>query len=142
LKQERSGFLIKEDFDKILPLLEEAGCKVDYVHENFSRLISKKGYFMDVDFMFVDDGVVNQIVNGGKEITIAGEKFIVPSLKHLIALKLHSIKNNPQKRQFIDLPDIIQLIRINKVDCRDKDFRELCLKYGTEEIYRKILENA
>lgn len=135
-------FLItKEDFEKILVLLEKSGYKKDYVHEVFIKLKSDKAYLMDVDFMFVDKETLVKIIKEGKSISIAGEKFIVPSLNNLIALKLHSIKYNPKLRLTKDLPDIINLIRINNVDYKSEGFRELCLRYGTEDIYKKILDS-
>jgi len=134
-------FLITEDdFKKIFGLLQKAGYKQDYSQKVFTRLKSNKSYLMDIDFMFVDEDTIEKIIKNGKEISIAGQKFIVPSLFNLIALKLHSIKYNPKIRESTDLPDIVNLIRINKVDFKSKDFRELCLKYGTKEIYEKILK--
>ena len=91
--------------------------------------------------MFVDEETIAKIIKNGKKISIAGQKFIIPSLLNLIALKLHSIKYNPKICESKDLPDIINLIRINKVNCKSKDFREVCLKYGTEELYVKILKS-
>ncbi len=136
-------FLItKEDFEKILDLLEKAGYKKDYTHEVFIKLKSDKAYIMDIDFMFVDKETLVKIIKDGKKVSIAGEEFIVPSLNNLIALKLHSIKYNPKLRLTKDLPDIINLIRINNIDYKTKKFRELCLKYGTEDVYRKILDNT
>ncbi len=90
--------------------------------------------------MFVDEETLRKIKSNGKTLRIAGQKFVVPSLDDLIALKLHSIKFNPKIRLSRDLPDIVNLIRINKVDAKDRKFKELCLKYGTEEIYQKLLE--
>jgi len=134
-------FLItKEEFKKIFNLLKKAGYKEDYTQDMFTRLRSNRAYLMDIDFMFVDKETLTKIIKGGKEISIAGQKFIVPSLYNLIALKLHSIKYNPKIRENKDLPDIINLIRINKVNFKSKDFKGLCLKYGTKEIYNKILE--
>ena len=135
-------FLItKDDFKEILSLLEKAGYKQDFSQKVFARLKSAdSAYLMDIDFMFVDKETLNKIMKDGKRISIAGQEFTVPSLNNLIALKLHSIKYNPKIRENKDLPDIINLIRINKVDYKSKEFRELCLKYGTEEIYNKILE--
>jgi hypothetical protein len=66
----------------------------------------------------------------------------VPCLNHLIALKLHAIKYNPKIREYRDLPDIIELIRINKINTKDVEFKNLCLKYGREELYNKILERV
>ena len=134
-------FLItKEDFKKISGSLGKAGYKQDYTQEVFTRLKSNKLYLMDIDFVFVDKETITEIMKNGKESTIAEQKFIVPSLHNLIALKLHSIKYNPKIRESRDLPDIINLIRINKINFNGKDFRELCLKYGTNEIYNKILD--
>lgn len=134
-------FLItKEDFNKISGLLEEAGYKKDTVHGVFARFGSTN-FLMDVDFMFVDKETFDKIAIAGQEIMIAGQKFKVPSLNNLIALKLHSIKYNPKLREYRDLPDIINLIKVNNVDFKNHEFRELCLKYGTEEIYKQLLSS-
>jgi len=136
-------FLItKKDFSKALKLLKRAGYKQGFTQEVFARLEDSKSYLMDVDFMFVDEETLRQIIEDGKKIEIAGKRFIVPSLNHLIALKLHSLKFNPKIREFKDFPDIINLLRINKVNVRTDQFRELCLKYGTKELYHKILKNV
>jgi hypothetical protein len=136
-------FLItRENFEMILDLLEEKGFKKEYEQETFARLLGDRLYMMDIDFMFVDKNTLDKVINGGKAILIAGQKFIVPSLEHLIALKVHAIKYNPKIREYTDLPDIIQLIRVNKLNIKDAGFKSMCLKYGTEELYNKILERA
>lgn len=134
-------FLItKDDFERIFSLLEKEGLKKDYAQEVFARLTAEKPYLMDIDFMFVDRGTLDKIIKEGKEISIAGHKFIVPCLNHLIALKLHAIKYNPKIREYKDLSDIIELIKANKLKIKDTEFKNLCLKYGTEELYHKLLE--
>ena len=50
------------------------------------------------------------------------------------------IKYNPKIRLNKDFPDIINLVRINEVDVKGKEFKEICLKYGSDGMYRKILE--
>lgn len=134
-------FLItKEGFDKIIRLLEKAGYKKALMHENFAQLQSSRLSLLDVDFMFVDQVTLTKIIKEGEKLKIVGQTFIVPSLYHLIALKLHSIKYNLKIRLTRDLPDIINLIRINKVNIKEKRFKKLCLKYGTADIYDRILE--
>ena len=134
-------FLITKDaFDKIIVFLKKAGYKNDLIQENFAQLKSTQISLLDVDFMFVDQNTLTKILNESREIEIAKQKFMVPSLNHLIALKLHSIKYNPKLRLSRDLPDIINLIRINELNCEKQEFKNLCLKFGTEEIYNKILE--
>ena len=136
-------FLItKEDFDKISKELEKAGFKADSVEKVFARFRGNDYYLMDIDFMFVDKDTLDKIIKDGREISIAKQKFTVPSLNTLIALKLHAIKHNQKLREYKDLPDIINLIRANKVDYKSKEFRELCLKYSSEELYGKIIEGV
>lgn len=130
----------KEDFEKILPALQRAGYKIDYSQEVFVRLTNNQVSFLDLDFMFVESDTLSKLMKDAEKINIANKKFIVPSLNNLIALKLHSIKYNPKAREIKDLPDIINLIRINKVDYKNGNFKELCLKYGTKEIYSKIVK--
>ena len=90
--------------------------------------------------MFVDEETLDKIIKDGKKIDIAGQKFIIPSLEHLIALKLHAIRYNPKVRENRDLPDIINMIKTNNVDIKSSHFKKLCLRYGTEELYDKILK--
>ncbi|MBU4311611.1 MAG: nucleotidyltransferase [Candidatus Omnitrophica bacterium] len=133
-------FLITKDgFDEISVLLEKEGYKKDYSQDVFAKLSNSQQYLMDIDFMFVDIETLTRIIKDAKEITIAKQKFMVPSLNHLIALKLHSLKFNPKIRENRDLPDIIELVRVNKVNVKDRDFKEVCLKFGTEELYSRIL---
>lgn len=116
------------------------GYKRALLQENFAQFQSGRLSLLDVDFMFVDQATLKKIMSEGERFKIVGQTFIVPSLHHLIALKLHSIKYNPRIRLTKDLPDIINLIRINEVNVKDKKFKELCLKYGPAEIHDKILE--
>ena len=90
--------------------------------------------------MFVESGILGRIIKDGKDITIAGQSFLVPSINHLIALKLHSMKHNYKLRAIKDLPDIVELVKVNNVDVNSGEFKELCLKYGTKGLYAKILE--
>lgn len=137
-------FLItKDDFEKIACALQEAGYKQDYLQkEVFVRLKSSSRYLIDLDFMFVDKETLDKLIKDAQEITIAQRKFIVPSLNHLIALKLHSIRYNPKMREHKDLPDIINLIKMNGLKVKSSEFKNLCLKYGSDELYQKILNQV
>lgn len=138
-----ADFLVtKEDFEKISNFLKEEGYAKGYSEDVFIQLKSNKPYLLDIDFMFVDKETLSDIMSTGKEIGIAGQTFVVPSLFNLIALKLHSIKYNPQLRKVTDLPDIINLIRKNGIDFKSGEFHEMCLKYGSEEIYKEITESV
>jgi len=134
-------FLItRKDFDKISSVLRKAGYKEMIVQDNFAQFESTRISLQDVDFMFVDEDTLDKILKDSQKIKLVKKDFLVPSLNHLIALKLHAIKGSPKLRLIKDLPDIINLIRVNKIAFEKREFKELCLKYGTEEIYNRILE--
>lgn len=136
-------FLITEDdFDEIAPTLKREGYIEDYRQDVFVKLTTNRNYFMDIDFMFIDKETLGKIMKEGKEVAITRQKFIIPCLNHLIALKLHSIKYNPIFREDKDLLDIVELVRVNRVDIRSKSFKGLCLKYGTSELYSKIIRRV
>ncbi|MFH1360858.1 MAG: nucleotidyl transferase AbiEii/AbiGii toxin family protein [Candidatus Omnitrophota bacterium] len=132
--------IVKEDFEKVQSALKDAGYRQSSVQENFTQLESARLSLRNIDFMFVDRSTLDKIIKKAQPLTIAGQKFLVPSLNHLIALKLHSIKNNEKLRLLKDLPDIVSLIRKNEVNVESKEFKDLCLKYGTEGLYQKICE--
>lgn len=135
-------FLIDQnDYGRIRMILTEAGYDEVYTEKVFARFSNKADqlHFLDIDFMFVDRATLSEMIQNGKEITIAKNTFIVPSLNHLLALKLHSIKHNPGQREYKDLLDILNLVKGNNVDFKSKDFEKLCLKYGTKALFEKII---
>ncbi len=134
-------FLItKEDFDKIAGILIHEGFKQLSSHENFAHFQDSGMGSIGVDFMFVDRETFEKMQQEGQRFKVGKNEFIVPSLNHLIALKLHSMKFNFKDRLAKDFPDIIGLIRTNHLNIHDNQFKELCLKYGSQEIYQRILE--
>ncbi|MFH1692031.1 MAG: nucleotidyl transferase AbiEii/AbiGii toxin family protein [Candidatus Omnitrophota bacterium] len=135
-------FLItKEDFVKIKKVLIAGGYAEEFITDVAVRFSNKKEA-LDIDFMIVDDQTREKIVQDGKSVEIVGEKLVIPSINHLIALKLHAIKCNQKNRVWKDLPDIIRLVQMNHMDYKGKPFKELCLKYGNHAIYRMIMEGC
>lgn len=133
-------FLIrKEDFPKAEAILKEAGYEKNEVHEVFARFKGTNQYLLGIDFMFVDSETFQGILKDGTKIRMTGQSFLVPSLDHLIAMKLHALKNNLGMRQYKDIPDIISLAKRNEMDLHAPKFRELCLKYATQEVYQRIV---
>lgn len=129
----------ERDFQRVLPLLEQVGYRQVTKQHLFARFKNDDLDFMDLDLMFVDEKTFSGILKEGKEVEIKEIKMIVPSLNHLIALKLHSLKNNPDHREDPDLKDLLRLIQENQMDVTKNDFRELCLQYGTQALYEKIV---
>ena len=62
----------------------------------------------------------------------------VVSIASLIALKCHAIKNGSAARVEKDVDDLIFLVLEKKLNLKDSHWRELILKYGTPELYKKL----
>lgn len=129
--------MTEENYERALPLLRQNGYQETVRTELFARLKNNESLMIDLDILFVDSKTFDGIRKESGETEIAGRKISVPSLNHLIALKLHSLKNNAH-REIPDLADIVNLIKINQLNPEQDSFKALCLKYGTQELYDKI----
>jgi hypothetical protein len=107
--------------------------------EAFVQFRGGKQGLRDIDFLIGDRQTVETLIRMGKAVTIAGEEFIVPSLQHLIAMKLHSIAGN-KMRELKDFPDVVQLISANGICPKDENIRTLFEKNGLMELYQKLIE--
>jgi predicted nucleotidyltransferase len=92
-----------------------------------------------VDLMLVNSHTFTLIMMAAVEMDIYGHRMLVPSLEHLIALKVHALKHTHVDRFMKDFTDIENLIRANNLDVRSENIRQLFLKYGSVELYEKII---
>ena len=133
-------FLITaEDYPKISRLLQKEGYEEGGVSNVCGQLIGKSPFYWDIDFVFVDKDTLAKIRKDAQKIKIAGKDFLIPSLKHLLALKLHALKNNTERRMAKDWVDIIALVEKANMNVLSPEFKELCLQYGTSDLYDKII---
>lgn len=128
-----------EDCGKIEPELLAAGYSVFNRQSAFVQFKCENPGFRDLDFLIGDRQTIDQLASEGKTIRIAGKPFIVPSPKHLIAMKLHSIAGN-RKREIKDFPDIVQLMKANGIDPASDEIKNLFRKYDLMDLYNRILE--
>ena len=63
---------------------------------------------------------------------------LLVSLEHLIALKLHVLKQARLHRFLKDFQDVVELVRINHLDLHSDAMRALFIRYGTAELHEKI----
>jgi hypothetical protein len=130
----------EEGYRKIESILINAGFRRDFSDHVAIKLTGGASHLMDLDFVLVDDDTLRKMLKDGREAKIAGELFTVPSLNNLLALKLHSLKHNMKNRLLKDLPDIANLVKVNRVDFKGAQFKNLCQDYADEEIYRRLLD--
>ncbi|MBN1757491.1 MAG: hypothetical protein JW863_04195 [Chitinispirillaceae bacterium] len=125
------------DLEKMEPDILGAGYSIFSRQDAFVQFRSNTPGLRDIDFLIGDRHTIDTIISGGKQVTIAGESFVVPGPLHLIAMKLHSIAGN-KMREIKDLPDIVQLLKANAIDLTDGRIRELFDKYKLTEIYKRV----
>jgi len=91
-----------------------------------------------VDLMVVQEKTFAPMFDASREADLFGMKTRVPSLEHLIALKLHALKHTRMHRFLKDFLDVENLMRINRLDIKSAEIRELFEKFGTTDVYEKM----
>ena len=98
------------------------------------------GPLVALDLMPMDGKTFSAMWAEATEESLLGCRVHVPSLDHILAMKLHTMKNDRLSRGLDDLLDVVWLVRRNSVDPRSERLRTLCLKFGDDAIYRSVLE--
>jgi hypothetical protein len=127
----------RSDRDAWRHALASHGYGVAHEHDNFAQFTAQPGE-TDVDLMFVNDSTFETMFAASvrKETGVSEARF--PSLEHLIALKLHVLKQGLPHRTLRDMDDVINLLLANRVDLRQESWRKLFTKYGNRDLYEKI----
>jgi hypothetical protein len=120
-------------------LMLQNGYKIFSEHENFLQFAPSVPNEMPVDFMLVNETTFKKMSSEAKTTVVREIAVKHPKLMHLIALKLHVIKQSLAHRYHHDLADVVKLLHINHVDVRGKELKELCEQFGNQEIYDTIL---
>ena len=134
--------LAADDLDKAARILEDAGYQRKNSTKAFAQFQSRDIRAIDIDLILVDRKTLDGVLEEAVEAEIAGWTMYLPSLMHLMVLKIHAMKNNPKGRSLRDLADVIDLLKTHGINPQEASFRTLCLEYGTEEIYRSITEQS
>ena len=125
------------DRDKIVALFEREGFAVTAETESFARLHHESVYMMDLDLLLVDAETLSEMLRESLPVTIGSRDLRVPCLAHLIALKLHAVRNDP-KRELRDLADIVDLLRANPDVVTSEELERLTAEYGPDGALDKI----
>jgi len=105
--------------------------------ENFARYHHTSGVVPDTDVLFVDASTFEKLQAGSVSFRHGNAQLQVPALPHLIALKLHAIRNNPA-REFSDLVDITKLLQVNPGVVSTSELATLCVEFGPPGIQEKL----
>ena len=94
-----------------------------------------------LDILLVNEQTFEELMAEASSINLGGqENILIPSVKHLISMKLHTLKQGNQVRRLKDLLDIMTLVRYGKIDIYNDEFKQMCTKYASGEDYDEIIK--
>jgi hypothetical protein len=123
--------------DVLHKILLEAGYKEMGRTENFVSYSSESIYHYDIDLLLIDEDTFSTIFKNSTQFSIGNTVMNIPCVSHMIMLKLHAIKNN-NKRELKDISDIVDIIHNNSTEIMIDELKELCIRYGSDGIYKKL----
>jgi hypothetical protein len=91
-----------------------------------------------LDFMIVNAQTFARLAADSGRLGAEGHGAMIPSLRHLIALKLHALRGGQAHRHERDLLDVITLVQLQSIDLASPDYREIFERYGTEAIRAEL----
>lgn len=94
---------------------------------------------LPVDVMLVESDTFSRIRAEAREMQFGRTRLPTPKPLHLIALKLHAMRNPERLRTGKDLMDVLHLIRTCGIDPRGADFLGALDRYANEET-RKLID--
>ena len=94
-----------------------------------------------VDLMLLNQSTFEKIQAQAVLKTFGRVQCFVPSIEHLISMKLHALKSALVHRQAKDTDDIIRLAEVSGFDLTGDLFEKMCQKFATPEIYEQIINN-
>jgi len=131
--------LIHRDFrEQWLDLFSNFGYTVYREGQGFLQFSAPEQSAWPVDLMLVRENTFRPMYSASREVNLYGAQTRIPSLEHLLMLKLHALKNANLNRFLKDFMDVENLIRINKLDIKSESIKRLFAKYGTADLYEKI----
>jgi hypothetical protein len=132
-------FLVcSDDRPSWITLFADIGYNIFSDAANFVQFAPQREAAWPVDLMFVRPATFNPMLDASRAVEFYGITARIPQLEHLIALKLHAIKNTRPNRFLKDFLDVENLIRANRLDIKSENVRRLFERYATVELYEKI----
>jgi hypothetical protein len=91
-----------------------------------------------LDLMLVNDPTYDSLQANSLPANVLGASLRIVSLRNLLMLKLHALKQKKIHRFLHDFNDLVELVKANRLDLQSSEYRDLFLKYGTSDLYDKI----
>ncbi|MBI3879347.1 MAG: nucleotidyltransferase family protein [Verrucomicrobia bacterium] len=130
----------KDDRDRWQEVVLQLGYKLFHDGGTFVQYEPSDGAQWNLDLMLVPAETFDRLVSAAKPANLEGAAVVVPSLEHLLTLKVHALKHAPSLRALKDLTDVAQLVSVNRVDPKAAWLRALFEKHGTPELYERVIK--
>jgi nucleotidyltransferase AbiEii toxin of type IV toxin-antitoxin system len=127
-----------DDRNTLAHILRGGGYREIGSTENAVRYVSSAPELPDVDVLLVDAATFERLFGESNILRRGQHDFPVPSLRHLIALKLHAIRND-QRREARDFADIAELLRANSGKISREELQQLSRRFAPAGFETKLL---
>ena len=121
-----------------LVLFSELGYTVHREAGAFIQLDPPTQGAWPADLMLVQQATFELMRGAALDMELYGARVLIPTVEHLLALKLHALKHGHIGRYLKDYLDAEGLIRLHRIDLRLENIRQMFEKHGTVELYEKL----
>ncbi len=133
----------RTDSEAWIERIKAAGMTLFARTQTFAQFSQPRGEGLDL--MFATDETFEELWKSSIESSFDSSKARLPSLDHLLALKLHALKHTQPHRTAKDMEDLEVLVLRNDIPLESDRYRNLFLKYGNQHIYdtlKRILRRS
>lgn len=136
------------DLDLAVPKADQAawealvvsiGHRLGESNDRFLQFESNSPNRLPIDVMLTNEPTFAALWDAAVEVQYDGRSFRAVSIEHLIAMKLHVLKQAKLHRFLKDFQDVVDLARVNHLDLRSEKFRALFAKHGSVRLYEQVL---
>lgn len=119
-------------------LVRALGYTEYFMSHGFQMYNDPNKELVPLDLLIVGEETFAKMAAHPETVTLEGALIQVPRLSHLIALKLHAIRENPTKRHARDMGDIVELLTVNGIDLEVPEFRAIFDRYATAALRAEL----
>lgn len=107
----------------------------------FAQFEDPEAIGLRVDLMLVNEVTFAKLLEGSEWREIGHRRVRVIGALHLIALKFHALHEPHRVEAGVDYLDIVQLIRMKRIDITGAEFQEIINRYASPIIRERLLRD-
>ena len=114
------------------------GYEAEYEAGPFAQFTATGSNGPRLDLMLVNESTFEKIARRAATTRYLEATINAVCVEHLIALKLHVLRQDLEHRRLKDFLDVVELVKVNQVDLQSAEMQEIFARYGTEDLLRRI----